>query len=64
MQDDGKEHFYLNLSSDTAGQRAFLTDSKQPEVLAVSLKDGSVIEKIAAPESPPFCLIRLAMKPT
>ena len=51
VQDDGKEHFYLNLSLDSAGQRAFLTDSKQPEVLAVSLKDGSVIEKIAAPES-------------
>ena len=51
VQDDGKEHFYLNISLDTAGQRAFLTDSKQPEVLVVSLKDGSVMEKIAAPES-------------
>ncbi|MGG5837462.1 YncE family protein [Huaxiibacter chinensis] len=51
VQDDGKEHFYLNLSLDTAGQRAFITDSKQPEVLVVSLKDGKVIEKIAAPES-------------
>ncbi|MEH0885034.1 YncE family protein [Enterobacter sp. UNJFSC 003] len=51
VQDDGKEHFYLNLSLDTAGQRAFLTDSKQPEVLVVSLKDGSTIAKIAAPES-------------
>ena len=51
MQDDGKEHFYLNLSLDTAGQRAFLTDSKQPEVLVVSLKDGSVIGKVSAPES-------------
>jgi len=51
LQDDGKEHFYLNLSLDTAGQRAFITDSKQPEVLVVSLKDGSVMEKIAAPES-------------
>lgn len=51
VQDDGKEHFYLNLSLDTAGQRAFLTDSKQPEVLVVNLKDGSVLAKIAAPES-------------
>ncbi|HIB8956368.1 TPA: YncE family protein [Enterobacter ludwigii] len=51
VQDDGKEHFYLNLSLDTAGQRAFLTDSKQPEVLVVNLKDGSVIKKIAVPES-------------
>ena len=40
-----------NLSLDTAGQRAFLTDSKQPEVLVVNLKDGSVLAKIAAPES-------------
>lgn len=51
LQDDGKEHFYLNLSLDTAGQRAFVTDSKQPEVLVVSLKDGSVLEKVSAPES-------------
>ena len=51
VQDDGKEHFYLNLSLDTAGQRAFVTDSKQPEVLVVNLKDGSVMQKIAAPES-------------
>lgn len=34
VQDDGKEHFYLNLSLDTAGHRAFVTDSKQPEVRA------------------------------
>lgn len=51
VQDDGKEHFYLNLSLDTAGQRAFVTDSKQPEVLVVNLKDGSVMQKIAAPAS-------------
>lgn len=51
VQEDGKEHFYLNLSLDTAGQRAFVTDSKQPEVLVVNLKDGSVMQKIAAPES-------------
>ena len=51
VQDDGKEHFYLNLSLDTAGHRAFVTDSKQPEVLVVNLKDGSVMQKIAAPES-------------
>jgi len=51
VQDDGKEHFYLNLSLDTAGQRAFVTDSKQPEVLVVNLKDGSVMAKVAAPES-------------
>ena len=51
VQDDGKEHFYLNLSLDTVGQRAFVTDSKQPEVLVVNLKDGTVMQKIAAPES-------------
>ena len=51
VQDDGKEHFYLNLSLDTAGQRAFVTDSKQPEVLVVNLKDGSVMANVAAPES-------------
>ncbi|RDT63492.1 YncE family protein, partial [Klebsiella pneumoniae] len=45
VQDDGKEHFYLNLSLDTAGHRAFVTDSKQPEVLVVNLKDGSVMQK-------------------
>ena len=50
VQDDGKEHFYLNLSLDTSVSVP-LTDSKQPEVLVVSLKDGSVMEKIAAPES-------------
>ncbi len=51
MQDDGKAHFYLNLSLDTAGHRAFITDSKQPEVLVVDTRDGKVLEKIAAPES-------------
>ena len=49
--DDGKEHFYLNLSLDTAGQRAFITDSKQAEVLVVNLRDGKVLAKVAAPES-------------
>ena len=51
LQDDGKEHFYLNLSLDTAGHRAFITDGKQPEVLVVDIRDGKVLEKIAAPES-------------
>ncbi|SPX55840.1 putative receptor [Klebsiella pneumoniae] len=45
MQDDGKAHFYLNLSLDTAGHRAFITDSKQPEVLVVDTRDGKVLEK-------------------
>ena len=51
LQDDGKEHFYLNLSLDTAGHRAFITDSKAPEVLVVDIRDGKVLEKVAAPES-------------
>lgn len=51
LPDDDKEHFYLNLSLDTAGHRAFITDSKQPEVLVVDTRNGKVLEKIAAPES-------------
>ncbi|WP_342320673.1 YncE family protein [Kosakonia sp. BYX6] len=51
LQDDGKEHFYLNLSLDTAGHRAFITDSKATEVLVVDTRNGSVMEKVAAPES-------------
>jgi YVTN family beta-propeller protein len=51
LLDDGKEHFYLNLSLDTAGHRAFVTDAKQPEVLVVDTRNGKIIEKIAAPES-------------
>jgi glucose dehydrogenase len=64
LQDDGKEHFYLNLSLDTAGHRAFITDSKQPEVLVVDLRDGKVLRK--SPRRNPWrcCSTRRAMKPT
>lgn len=48
--DDGKEHFYMNISLDKAGQRAFITDAKQPEVLAVDLKDGKVLAKVDTQE--------------
>lgn len=51
LQDDGKEQFYLNISLDTAGHRAFITDSKQPEVLVVDTRSGKVTQKIQAPES-------------
>lgn len=51
LQDDGKEHFYINISLDTAGQRAFITDSKSPQVLAVDLKSGKVLATIDTPES-------------
>jgi len=51
LLDDGKEHFFLNLSLDTAGHRAFVTDSKAAEVLVVDIRDGKVLQKVAAPES-------------
>lgn len=46
-----KEHFFLNIALDTQGQRAFLSDSKQPQVLVVDLRDRKVIQGIAVPES-------------
>ena len=51
LLDDGKEHMLLNLSLDVDGHRAFITDSKQPQVLVVDLRDGKVISTIDAPES-------------
>lgn len=48
---DGKEHFFINLSLDTAGHRAFITDSKAAEVLVVDTRNGNVLAKVAAPES-------------
>lgn len=51
LLDDGKEHFFINLSLDTAGHRAFITDSKAAEVLIVDTRNGNVLAKVAAPES-------------
>lgn len=51
LLDDGKEHFFINLSLDTAGHRAFITDSKAAEVLVVDTRNGNVLAKVAAPES-------------
>ncbi|EAW4165664.1 YncE family protein [Salmonella enterica] len=51
LLDDGKEHFFINLSLDTAGHRAFITDSKAAEVLVVDTRNGSILAKIAAPVS-------------
>lgn len=51
LLDDGKEHFFINLSTDTAGHRAFITDSKAAEVLVVDTRNGNVLAKVAAPES-------------
>ncbi|EPO2591765.1 YncE family protein [Escherichia albertii] len=51
LLDDGKEHFFINISIDTANQRAFITDSKAAEVLVVDIRNGNILAKIAAPES-------------
>ena len=51
LLDDGKEHFFINISLDTARQRAFITDSKAAEVLVVDNRNGNILAKVAAPES-------------
>ncbi|EFA4239792.1 YncE family protein [Escherichia coli O36:H5] len=51
LLDDGKEHVFINISLDTARQRAFITDSKAAEVLVVDTRNGNILAKVAAPES-------------
>ena len=51
LLDDGKEHFFINISLDTARQRAFITDSKAAEVLVVDTRNGNILAEVAAPES-------------
>ena len=51
LLDDGKEHFFINISLDTARQRAFITNSKAAEVLVVDTRNGNILAKVAAPES-------------
>ncbi|GCL18267.1 7-bladed beta-propeller protein YncE [Escherichia coli] len=51
LLDDGKEHFFINISLDTARQRAYITDSKAAEVLVVDTRNGNILAKVAAPES-------------
>lgn len=51
LLDDGKEHFFINISLDTARQRAFITDSKAAEVLVVDTRNGNILAKVATPES-------------
>lgn len=51
LLDDGKEHFFINISLDTARQRAFITDSKAADVLVVDTRNGNILAKVAAPES-------------
>ncbi|HBV0221136.1 TPA: YncE family protein [Escherichia coli] len=51
LLDDGKEHFFINISLDTTNQRAFITDSKAAEVLVVDTRNSNILAKVAAPES-------------
>ena len=51
LLDDGKEHFFINISLDTARQRAFITDSKAAEVLVVDTRNGNILAKVPARES-------------
>lgn len=51
LLDDGKEHFFINISLDIARQRTFITDSKAAEVLVVDTRNGNILAKVAAPES-------------
>ncbi|ORJ23128.1 hypothetical protein BS639_01680 [Rouxiella silvae] len=49
--DNPGEHFYLNLSLDTAKHRAFVTDSQEANVLVLDTQSGKVLHKIAVPGS-------------
>lgn len=49
--DEAKEHFFLNISLDPATHRAFLTDSKQAQLLVVDTRNGNILKAIDVPES-------------
>ncbi|MGK3143839.1 YncE family protein [Pantoea sp. C2G6] len=49
--DGDNAHFFLNIALDPRGQRAFLSDSKQAQLLVVDLRNQQVIQRIAVPES-------------
>jgi YVTN family beta-propeller protein len=49
--DNPGEHFYLNISLDTARHRAFVTDSKEASLLVLDTENGKVLQKIAVPAS-------------
>lgn len=51
LDDDGKEHAFLNIALDKASHRAYITDFKQPEVLVVDYRSGKVLNKVAVPTS-------------
>ncbi|WP_241607390.1 YncE family protein [Rosenbergiella australiborealis] len=45
------EHMLLNISLDTAGHRAFVSDFKQPQVLVIDTQNSKVLTSIKVPES-------------
>lgn len=49
--DESKEHFLLNISLDPATHRAFITDSKQPQLFVADTRNGNILQKIDVPES-------------
>ncbi len=51
LQPGDGAHMYLNLSLDTAGHRAFVTDSKAAALLVVDTQKGDVIKTVEVPES-------------
>ena len=64
LLDDGKEHFFINISLDTARQRAFITDSKAAEVLVVDTRNGNILAKVRHRNHWLCCLTQRVMKPT
>ncbi|WP_413739409.1 YncE family protein [Sodalis sp. RH14] len=51
LDETATEHFFLNLSLDPATHRAFITDSKQPQVLVADTRNGNILAKIGVPAS-------------
>ncbi|MFP2513632.1 7-bladed beta-propeller protein YncE [Buttiauxella agrestis] len=43
------EHFYLNIALDAANNRAFVSDSKTPQLLVVDTKTSKVLNKVDVP---------------
>ena len=64
LLDDGKEHFFINISLDTARQRAFITDSKAAEVLVVDTRNGNILARLRHRNHWLCCLTQRVMKPT
>ncbi|MTD39680.1 PQQ-binding-like beta-propeller repeat protein [Erwinia sp. CPCC 100877] len=51
LLNDGQPHMLLNISLDTAGHRAFVTNSKGKGLLVVDTRSGKVTDTIDVPES-------------